>query len=335
MPPDLVNLAAVSVKPFDKVLVQESPYPRPPAGHIVVRVMAVAINPADGIMHTQNLFKVPHPTVLGCDLAGEVVENLHLTRCSGAPLAPPLGPMGAHFNRTRASRLSAAVSSRSTSYEQGCILPLGLSTAAGGLFASDTLGLVLPEDDAPSKDRVVLVWGAGTSVGIGGCQLALGAGYEVFATSSEANKAMVESVGARYFSHRSDRVVEEIQAALGDHKLSAIFCSVHNEHAKAACVKLAKLSGLDYACGVMPLDTEPLDGVRWGCANSNAVWENGIAEAVFGEYLPKALAEGRFLPLPKVQIVGHGLELIQKGMDRVVSEYMSSGGGARKLVVTL
>jgi NADPH:quinone reductase-like Zn-dependent oxidoreductase len=221
------------------------------------------------------------------------------------------------------------------SYEQGCILPLGLSTAAGGLFASDTLGLVLPEDDAPSKDRVVLVWGAGTSVGIGGCQLALGAGYEVFATASEANKAMVESVGARYFSHRSDRVVEEIQAALGDHKLSAIFCSVHNEHAKAACVKLAKLSGLDYACGVMPLDTEPLDGVRWGCANSNAVWENGIAEAVFGDYLPKALAEGRFLPLPKVQIVGHGLELIQEGLDRVVSEYMSSGGGARKLVVTL
>jgi NADPH:quinone reductase-like Zn-dependent oxidoreductase len=74
MPSDLVNLAAVSVKPFDKVLVQERPYPRPPAGHIVVRVMAVAINPADGIMHTQNLFKVPHPTVLGCDLAGEVVE---------------------------------------------------------------------------------------------------------------------------------------------------------------------------------------------------------------------------------------------------------------------
>jgi NADPH:quinone reductase-like Zn-dependent oxidoreductase len=209
------------------------------------------------------------------------------------------------------------------SYEQGCILPLGLSTAAGGLFASDTLGLVLPEDDAPSKDRVVLVWGAGTSVGIGGCQLALGAGYEVFATASEANKAMVESVGARYFSHRSDRVVEEIQAALGDHKLSAIFCSVHNEHAKAACVKLAKLSGLDYACGVMPLDTEPLDGVRWGCANSNAVWENGIAEAVFGDYLPKALAEGRFLPLPKVQIVGHGLELIQEAPEEVLGSWSS------------
>jgi NADPH:quinone reductase-like Zn-dependent oxidoreductase len=234
------------------------------------------------------------------------------------------------FPATRSGIVPNNVSS-----EEGCILPLGLSTAAGGLFASDTLGLALPQVDAPPKQQVVLVWGAGTSVGIGGCQLALGAGYEVFATASEANKQMVQSIGARYFSHRSDRVVEDIQGALGDRKLSTIFCSVHNEHAKAACVKLAKLSGLDYACGVMPLDTEPLDGVRWGCANSNAIWENGVAEAVFRDYLPRALVEGRFVPLPKIRVIGHGLEFIQEGLDRVMREYMRSGGGARKLVVTL
>jgi NADPH:quinone reductase-like Zn-dependent oxidoreductase len=62
------------VNPFERVTVKEMPYPHPPAGFIVVKVKAASVNPADGAMQAHNLFNVPHPTVLGCDLAGVVVE---------------------------------------------------------------------------------------------------------------------------------------------------------------------------------------------------------------------------------------------------------------------
>jgi NADPH:quinone reductase-like Zn-dependent oxidoreductase len=69
-----VNLAAVIVNPFERVTVKEMPYPHPPAGFIVVKVKAASVNPVDGVMQTRNLFNVHHPTVLGFDVAGDVVE---------------------------------------------------------------------------------------------------------------------------------------------------------------------------------------------------------------------------------------------------------------------
>jgi NADPH:quinone reductase-like Zn-dependent oxidoreductase len=218
------------------------------------------------------------------------------------------------------------------SYEQACVLPLGVATSASSLFGEETLALSLPKVGHPRNGQVVLIWGAGTSVGICGVQLARGAGYEVFATASQANKDLVDSVGAKYFDYNSDTLVDDIQAALNSRKLAAIFCSVNNEQATTTCVKLAKLSGLNFACGIMPL--EPLDGVGWRCPNLMSFSQNEVGPAVFHDYLPKALETREFVALPKAEVVGHGPEAVQNGLDQVMAGYMKSGGGARKLIVT-
>jgi hypothetical protein len=145
---------------------------------------------------------------------------------------------------------------------------------------------------------------------------------------------LVDSVGAKYFDYNSDTLVDDIQAALNSRKLAAIFCSVHNEQAKETCVKLAKLSGLDFACGIMPQETEPLDGVGWRCANSMGIWQSEVGPAIFHDYLPKALETREFVALPRAEVVGHGPEAVQDGLDQVMAGYMQSGGGARKLIVT-
>lgn len=49
-------------------------FPTPTADEIVVKVHALAINPVDWKMQDMGLFVQSWPTVLGCDVAGEVHE---------------------------------------------------------------------------------------------------------------------------------------------------------------------------------------------------------------------------------------------------------------------
>lgn len=67
------NVAAWALKPKQRPLVVgAAPYTKPPAGHVVVKVYDVAINPIDWILQDDDLFKLEYPTVLGSDVAGEI-----------------------------------------------------------------------------------------------------------------------------------------------------------------------------------------------------------------------------------------------------------------------
>jgi hypothetical protein len=55
-----------------------------------------------------------------------------------------------------------------------------------------------------------------------------------------------------------------------------------------------------------------------------------IAEAVWGKYLPAALADGRFRAAPGPIVVGTGLEKIQEAFER-----HKQGVSAAKVVVKL
>lgn len=58
--------------------------------------------------------------------------------------------------------------------------------------------------------------------------------------------------------------------------------------------------------------------------------KNSVSKSIYADFLPQALAEGRYLAAPELQIVGHGLENIQEGFAQ-----LKKGVSARKLVVTL
>ena len=68
------------------------------------------------------------------------------------------------------------------SYESASVLPLGVSTAACGLFQEDQPALQPPSALAKITGKTLLVWGGSTSVGSNAIQLAVAAGYEVFTT---------------------------------------------------------------------------------------------------------------------------------------------------------
>ena len=54
--------------------IKEAPYPTPAADEVVIKNAAVAINPVDWKMQREAIFSFVYATILGHDVAGEVVE---------------------------------------------------------------------------------------------------------------------------------------------------------------------------------------------------------------------------------------------------------------------
>lgn len=69
------NVAAWALKAKQRPLVVDSaPYTTPPEGHVVVKVIDIAVNPIDWLVQQEATFEIEYPNILGLDVAGEVVE---------------------------------------------------------------------------------------------------------------------------------------------------------------------------------------------------------------------------------------------------------------------
>jgi len=55
-----------------------------------------------------------------------------------------------------------------------------------------------------------------------------------------------------------------------------------------------------------------------------------VGHAVYQDFLPEALASGKFKPAPDADVIGKGLEHIQEGLDK-----NKAGVSAKKVVVSL
>lgn len=232
------------------------------------------------------------------------------------------------------------------------MLPLGTATAAAGLFEDYLLGLRLPSSSPSSREieaepgmakserEAVLVWGAGSSVGSCAVQLAVQAGYVVLATASPANFSYVrDRLGAAaVFDYKGAGVVEEIVRVVeeGRYRLAGVFDAVGGDGAVEKCVEIMatvrKGSGL--VCTVRPLPdglSEKLpEGVQCGQVMASDIRNTPVGPAIFEQFLPKALEDGRFKCLPRPEIVGEGLQSLQKGLDK-----LKAGVSAKKLVVVM
>lgn len=54
--------------------VKEAPYTPPNAGEVTIKNGAIAINPVDWKIQESGFFIEKYPNILGCDVAGEIVE---------------------------------------------------------------------------------------------------------------------------------------------------------------------------------------------------------------------------------------------------------------------
>jgi len=247
------------------------------------------------------------------------------------------------------------------SFEDAAVLPLAVSTAACGLFQADQLGLRYPTANAEPVGETVLVWGGSTSVGSNAIQLAAAAGYRVVTTASPRNFEYVKALGAsEVFDYHSPSVVPDIVAALKGHTLAGAIA--FGTTSAAACVRIVgagegtkfvsiasppvSFEGLadgDRGRFVAPklllkLVTSVvalrikcrLRGIRTKFIFGTTLKANDVSTAIYRDFLPDALATGRYVAAPKPSVVGHGIEELQRALD-----IQLKGVSASKVVVTL
>ncbi|MCJ1388761.1 hypothetical protein MMC18_001610 [Xylographa bjoerkii] len=372
------NSAAYQIAAKAKSLVvRPAPYTPPEENEIVIKNAAIAINPVDWMLQNQGDFLfswIKYAAIFGIDVAGEVVEigpgvtrfkvgdrvvghaqgtdkkyNTSAQRGSAHGAFQKYVVLAAHMASTIPNTLS---------YESAAVIPLGLSTAACGLFQKDQLALQLPDPSGHAKPtgKTLIVWGGSTSVGSSAIQLAVAAGYEVITTASPRNFDYVKKLGAsQVFDYNSKTVIPDVTRALQGKTVAGAY-SVGYGAVEACLDILDKCKGNKFiAMATYPVPQTPpkrfailttifsfITGMIniWIKSKTRSIGykfifgstlaDNEVGPAIYGDFLSEALAEGTYVAAPDAHVVGTGLEHIQAAF-----EVQKKGMSAKKVVVLL
>ncbi|KAI7719536.1 oxidoreductase-like protein [Hortaea werneckii] len=317
--------------------------PKPGADDLVVRVFAAAVNPVDWKIQDYGVFVQKWPTVLGCDIAGEVVEaggNVQrfkkgdrvTAHCTSLATGDPQDGGFQHFARVP-SQTSAHLPA-SLTYAQGSVLPLAVDTALVGLCSpaaeSKGLGLPLPSLNPSPANKTLVVWGGSSSVGALATQLATAAGAKVITTASSHNFDFCRACGAvDVVDYKSASVVDDVVAAV--QKAGGDFVGVYDaisapdQSFKATVPILEKLGG-----GVLSVVLGPPEKVPDSVKVAKVFGINPVTHPVWEKYLTPALEQGKLKAVPEPLVVGKGLESVQKGLLK-----NKEGVSAKKVVIEL
>ncbi|MFB4352480.1 zinc-binding alcohol dehydrogenase family protein [Microbacterium sp. LS_15] len=247
------------------------------------------------------------------------------------------------------------------SFEDGVVLPLALSTAAAGLFEEGQLALDFSRlGGAPPRDEVVVIWGGATSVGGNAIQLARAAGYRVITTASARNHDLMTRLGAEaVFDYRDPRAVDRIVAEVGGSRVAGILAvAVGSAEPSLRIARATGATKIAMASPPVSFYDQPRRrgfslarirlfltlGTRTALLQVRSrsrgitpsfIWGSAIAAspvgpAIWGRYLPAALASGEHRPYPQARVAGRGLAAVQHAIDT-----LRDGVSAQKLVISL
>jgi NADPH:quinone reductase-like Zn-dependent oxidoreductase len=333
------NLAAWQRQPGEPLAIGPAELPAVGPGEILVRNEAVGINPLDYIL--QDMAVLPwldYPLIAGSDVAGTVVaigEGVDRFAVGDRVLGQAVGTtvnqpaQGAFQRHTIVLAHMAAPIPDDMASTSAAVLPLGLGTAACGLYQSNHLALRHPSADPQPSGETLLVWGASSSVGCNAVQLATASGYEVIATASPHNAAMVRKLGAvQVLAHGDADVVERVVEALRGKTLVGAFHATGNLADMFNVMR--QIKGRRFVTVTLPLQIEPPETVQAAVIAGTSLRDDEVGPMIYRDFLPSALASGRYVAAPAPKVIGRGLEAFQHAVDT-----QRAGISGYKLVVDL
>ncbi|EED24597.1 alcohol dehydrogenase, putative [Talaromyces stipitatus ATCC 10500] len=314
------------------------PIPNPAENEVVIQVAYTAINPVDVITQESPVIELPYPFILGEDVSGTVVAlGSGVTRfkvgqrvtghCDG--LVTKKATNAAFQLYATCLELLVCHLPDSVPLVNAAVLPLAVSTAATGLFS--VLKMPFPALNPQSTLHKILIWGGSSSVGSCAIQLAIAAGFNVVTTASSRNQAYVKSLGAQHvFEHDDPEVIKKITAILQPGDL--VFDCIGSDDVREICTEILQQIGggtLPTVRWFTPSETgnvkvEFVMGLVPGLVDTN------IGDAVWGNYITKALELGKFQAKPDPYVIEGGLEKLQDGLDM-----LKRGVSAQKIVVEI
>ncbi|MCJ1320184.1 hypothetical protein MMC15_005522 [Xylographa vitiligo] len=345
MPPS--NRAAwLMAKQSPTSVVDSAPYTSPSANELVIRTKAIALNPADVKIQKFGMLVQDYPAILGCDVAGQVVEvdptlaDVYTIgdRVIGAATCIRRKD-GAYcysaFQEYVVLRApSIAKIPEEVAFEDAVVLPWGINTAASCLFADVTLGLKAPSMDGTriSQGKTLLVWGATSSVGSCGVQMATQAGYEVVGVASKRNHEMVKGLGASVcFDQGDPSIVDDVVAYLKGKDVVGAYDAISEDGTlNAICEILDQSGGRKLVAAVLPgAEMKATRGVNITTNFAVDMASSELPKSTW-QWLNQAMAENRIKYMPRAVVVGEGLEHVQQAVD-----LLAKGVSAKKLVVSM
>ncbi|KAI1191481.1 oxidoreductase [Nemania serpens] len=340
------NYAAILIRQKRRPLdVDEVDARFPDENEIVLKNVAVSINPIDSAMQDGYVVNMTTPGILGADVAGEVVEvGSQVNQFSvgdrvmghALRLATDDDRHAGFQKYTVLWPNMACIIPPSLSYEDASTMPLGISTAASALFQESSLGLEPPVLYPPARDEWVIIAGATGNVGSHGVRLASAAGYKVIGTASTSpsSVALAKKLGVTEVVDYKDKdlVGTLVQKLSGKRVAGAFDASGVGPSIVALANAVAKCQGKKVVASVsddFPGKAIPA-GVTVELIFAIAIRENEVSKQVWQDFLPDALATGKYLtPYFEARVFGNGLDQIQAAMD------FKSKEPGKKTVVTL
>lgn len=322
--------------------IRPAPYTPPEENEIVIKNAVVAVNPVDNVMQDLAYFSVNYPAILGLDVAGTVVEvgkGASRFKVGDRVLGHAIGFATRQDKHSAFQEYTVLISNMSSPipdnlpFERAVVIPVGLSTASSGLFQKGFLELDYPLLEPKSNGKTLLVWGGASSVGSSSIQLAVASGYEVLATASPKNFDLVKKLGAsQVFDYNSTTVVKDIVVALDGRELVGVFDSISRDTVDKVLEIVTQSQGrASVVTTLSPPAAEKIPaGVSIKHTRATEIKDNEISKVIYEDFLPKALAAGKYVPALNPYVAGNDLESVQAGMDIV-----KKGVSATKVVIAL
>jgi NADPH:quinone reductase-like Zn-dependent oxidoreductase len=279
-----------------------------------------------------------YPIIPGSDIAGTVVavgEGVDRFAVGDRVLGQAVGTtvnqpaQGAFQQHTIVLAHMASPIPEGLSATSAAVLPLGIGTAACGLYQSGHLGLRHPSADPRPNGETLLVWGASSSVGCNAVQLATASGYEVIATASPRNHAMVRELGAvQVLDYGNADVVDQVVAALRGRSLVGAFHAIGDMADTFEVMRRSE--GRRFVTATTPIQVELPATVEAAAIFGTSLRDDEVGPMIYRDFLPDALATGSYVAAPGPKVVGRGLEAFQVALDA-----QRAGISGSKLVVDL
>ena len=335
----MTNQAAWQGAPGHPLRIGVADLPQLAANEIRIRNAAIAINPLDWILQEIALLPwLEYPAILGSDVAGVVtavgggverfkVGDRVIGQAVGTTVNEPA--QGAFQHHTVVLDHMAAPIPDDMAFVDAAVLPLGLGTAASGLYGRTQLALAPPSFAPAARAEVVLVWGGSSSVGCNAIQLAVASGYTCIATASARNAVLLKALGAsEVLDHASPTLVEDvIEAVRGRHLAGTLHATGGMEECLAVVARCAGSRRM--AATLAPPKDRPA-GLEATHIFGTMLKDDEVGPMIYRDFLPQALAAGLFVPAPPAKVLGHGLASLQPAL-----EALKAGVSATKVVVTL
>lgn len=340
------HLAAIlPSKAAGTLKVGHRPTPTPGPNDLLVEVKAVALNPVDYYQRDHGYPPLDHyPTVIGSDVGG-IVLSAGSSVPSDAPkpgtriaafattfLTKGLPDYGAFQTRVLVPAANTVPLPSNMTFNEATLLPMAVMTAWSGLYTID-----VPRDTAytAADKKGILIWGGASSIGSAAVQVAKSMGFSSYVTASEKHHDYLKGLGAsEVFDYKSEDAVGSIvKAAKADGVTVQVgFDAVGQVGSCLDVLKELKGGGTaKLGTAVPPPEDMPTaEGVevRFVSAPGDTEARTEHFHFLFGVWLKEKLGKGEYVPSPKVQVVGAGLESINKGLDE-----LKGGVSGVKLVV--